>query len=140
MARRKSPPDCVADTRGDTWIGLPQCVKKSFAYRTLSYPARAVLIEIIGKSNGFNNGKIAASQAYLMEELGTTSPRTIVEAISELVEHGLIEVTFDGDWKPRKARTFRLTFINTMRGIARVRATNDYLSFDGPRRREKPRW
>lgn len=118
---------------------LPYRVTDSRAYRTLSFSARAVLIAILRKFNGYNNGAIAASQAYLMQDLGTSSPRTVVLAVTELLEHGFLEVTFDGNWKPRRPRTFRLTFISTTQGAVPIRATHEYLDFDGPRRRDKAR-
>lgn len=139
MGRKKRQADHVADKRGGGFIGLPKCVKNSLSYRTLSYPARSVLIEIIDGFKGYNNGSIALSQAALMEALGTSSPKTVVDAVAELLEHGLIDIPFEGEWKPRLARTFRLTFVSTTRGAVHVNATNDYLRYTGGRRRNKPR-
>lgn len=134
---KKKQADHNADTRGGQWIGLPRCVKRSHSYATLSFSARAVLIEILDQFNGFNNGKIVISQAQLMIGLGTTSQHTVKNAVAELMEHGLIDVPFEGEWKQRKAREFRITFINTTRANAHVRATNDYLDFNGVKRRDK---
>jgi hypothetical protein len=71
-----------ADTKGKGWIGLPKVVAMSHAYRTLSYPARATLIEIMFYFNGHNNGKIGISQRQIMDALGTSSPHTVIDAIS----------------------------------------------------------
>jgi hypothetical protein len=136
MPKKAKAPN-QADTKGKGWIGLPKVVAMSHAYRTLSYPARATLIEIMFYFNGHNNGKIGISQRQIMEALGTSSPHTVIDAIIELIDHGLIEVTVEGEWRPRMARQYRLTFVSTMQGILPVRATNDYLQFDGDRKREQ---
>lgn len=118
----KAKADCRADTRGGSWVGIPKCLIDSAAYRHLSLHARAVLIEIAARMMGYNNGQIAVSHRELRASLGC-SPRNIVSAVVELMEHGFLDVTADGSWKQRQARTYRLTFVST-KGAG---ATNDYL-------------
>jgi hypothetical protein len=122
MTRRKIKADCRADTRGEPWAGIPICVIKSPAYRDCSVHARAILVELVARMNGYNNGKIAVSQRELVDGIGC-SPRKIVRGIAELMEHALIDVETDGKWKERMAREYRLTFVSTKTKSA----TNDYL-------------
>jgi hypothetical protein len=122
MTRRKIKADCRADTRREPWAGIPICVIKSPAYRDCSVHARAILVELVARMNGYNNGKIAVSQRELVDGIGC-SPRKIVRGIAELMEHALIDVETDGMWKERMAREYRLTFVSTKAKSA----TNDYL-------------
>lgn len=127
MARKKPVADCRADTRGGKWAGLPHVVLDSPAYLALGYLARSVLVEIVRRMNGYNNGQIAISQRELAARLNTTNFRAISRAIAELMQHGFLVIATEGDWKPRLAREYRLTFVNTMQGHFSKPATNDYL-------------
>lgn len=122
MARAKSKAECRADTRGGPWAGIPVCVIKSPAYRSLSLHARAILVELVARMTGYNNGSIAVSQRELREALGCR-PQRITDGLAELMEHALLDVTVEGKWKERQARQYRLTFVSTKR----AGATNDYL-------------
>jgi len=122
MARRRVQADCKADTRGGRWAGIPVCVIQSAAYRDCSVHARAILVELVARMNGYNNGKIALSQRQLVEALGC-APRKVVRGVAELMEHGLLDVPIEGKWKERMAREYRLTFVSNK---ARS-ATNDYI-------------
>jgi hypothetical protein len=120
--RGKQKADCRADTRGGPWAGIPRCVIDSAAYRSLSVHARAVMVEIVARMNGYNNGTIGVSQRELVEAVGC-SPNRIVTAIADLVDRGLLAVTVEGEWKARLARQYRLTFVTTKNAPA----TNEYL-------------
>lgn len=122
MARRRVQADCKADTRGGRWAGIPVCVIQSSAYRDCSVHARAILVELVARMMGYNNGKIAVSQRQLVEALGC-APRKVVRGIAELMEHGLLDVQIEGKWKERMAREYRLTFVST-KGRS---ATNEYI-------------
>ena len=113
---------------------FPDRVLESEAYLSLTVHERAVLTEIARRFNGWNNGSIAVSQRQMMKGLNTTSPKTIIQAVARLMEHGLIAVEVEGEWKPRMARQFRLTWINTTPGGRHKQATNDYLHFDASRK------
>lgn len=128
--RRKIRADCRADTRGGPWAGIPVCVIKSAAFGDLSYCARSLLLELVAAMNGWNNGKIALSQRQLATALKTTNFRAISRGIAELMEHGLIDVAVEGQWKERMAREYRLTFVSTKTADA----TNDYLSWQLPKK------
>jgi hypothetical protein len=122
MGRARIKADCRADTRGGPWAGIPVCVINSGAYRELGVHARAILIEIVARMNGYNNGSIAVSYRELCEAIGC-SMRKVVSGIVQLVDHGFLDVATEGKWKERLAREYRLTFVNT-KGAA---ATNEYL-------------
>lgn len=114
MAKKaKQRADHRADNRGGAWAGIPHCVLDSLAYRHLSLWGRAVLLEIVREMNGYNNGEIGISQRQLADRLRTTNFRSIGKAIAELMTHNLIDITVEGQWKQRKARQYRLTFVNT---------------------------
>lgn len=122
MGKRRVQADCKADTRGGRWAGIPVCVIESAAYRDCSVHAKAALVELVARMNGYNNGKIAVSQRQLTEAL-RCSPRKIVRCVAELMEHGLIDVQAEGKWKERMAREYRVTFVNTKNASA----SNDYV-------------
>lgn len=121
-ARRRIKADCRADTRGGSWAGIPICVINSAAYRSLSLAARATLVELVGRMNGYNNGEIGISNRQVVDALHC-SPRTVVAAFAELVDRGMIDVAVEGQWKERQARQYRLTFVSTKTRPA----TNEYL-------------
>lgn len=129
MGGRKKQADHRADTRGKGYAGIPAVVIESPAYRSLSLYARAILVEMALEMKGYRNGSIALSQRELGDRLASTNYRAIGRAIAELVEHGLIDVTAEGEWKQRMARQYRLTFVNTTANGKHVAATNDYRFF-----------
>ena len=126
MARGKKHSDHRADLRGKPFIGLPAAVLYSPAYARLSPMARAVLLEILARFCGYNNGDIAVSYRQLAERLSTSNYRRISAAIVELVSLGFVDVAAEGNWKPRLARRYRLTFISSGKGPPYRAATNDY--------------
>ncbi|OYW13049.1 MAG: hypothetical protein B7X02_02930 [Rhodospirillales bacterium 12-54-5] len=91
---------------------------------------RSLLLELVAAMNGWNNGQIAVSQRTLAAALKTTNFRTISRGIAELMEHGLIDVAVEGQWKERMARQYRLTFVSTKTADA----TNDYRFWEPPRK------
>ena len=129
MKRSKVKADCRADTRGGRWAGIPVCLIKSAAYRDLGLWARAALVELVARMNGSNNGKLHLSTTELCEAIGTTNRRKACAVMVELMEHGFIDVTAEGQWKQRQAREYRLTFVTMKRGNLIEAATNEYLSW-----------
>ncbi|MHA3840489.1 hypothetical protein ACX0GZ_04630 [Sphingomonas aestuarii] len=127
MAKKaKQRADHRADNRGGAWAGIPHCVIDSLAYRHLSLWGRAVLVEVVREMNGYNNGEIGISQRQIAERLRTTNFRSIGKAVAELMSHGLIDITAEGQWKQRMARQYRLTFVNTGGPGTYRPATNEY--------------
>jgi hypothetical protein len=99
-------------------------VIESAAYRGCGVHARAILVELVARMNGWNNGSIAASHRELRETL-RCGQRKVVRGLAELMEHGIIDVAVEGKWKERLAREYRLTFVSTKQATA----TNDYRSW-----------
>ena len=128
MGKKRRQSDHRADLRGKPFIGLPAAVVYSAAYTSLSVFARAVLVEILGRFNGYNNAQIAISYRELADRLSTSNYRRIGAAIAELLQHGFLDVEMEGSWKPRLARQYRLTFISSGNAPPFRRATNDYVS------------
>ncbi|MBB4099788.1 hypothetical protein [Sphingomonas kyeonggiensis] len=85
-----------------------------------------MLVEIVREFNGYNNGKIGLSQRQLAERLHTTNFGKIGNAIAELMEHGLVDVSTEGKWKQRMAREYRLTFVTSGDRNHLRAATNEY--------------
>jgi len=135
VAKRKLQAPHTADTKAVSGVsgfaGLPKCVLKSEAYRTLSLMARAILTEIVAIFDGKNNGSITISYAQLAARLNRKNQSPIGPAVAELIQHGLLDLSAESVWQERRAREYRLTFVNTSDSIGRtIRATNDYLKFD----------
>lgn len=128
MGKGKARADCRADTRGGAWAGIPVCVVNSPAYRDLSLWARAILVELVARMNGYNNGRIALSVAEICKALNNSSRSRAAKAIAELMEHGFIDVTHEAMWKERKAREYRITFVTT--AYPPFGATNDYRNWE----------
>lgn len=122
--------DHRADTRGGRWVGIPHVVLNSAAYTQLCPMERSILVEIVAKLNGFNNGKIAISYRELASRLNRKNEAPFGPAIAKLIAHGFLEIMADARWKDRRAREYRLTFVNTTDAAGRfVPATNDYLGW-----------
>lgn len=127
MKRQRAPHQ--ADTKGKPWAGIPHVVLESPAYRSLGLMARAVLIELVLRFDGRNNGQIGASFDTLASRLGNTNRRAIGAAIAELVDRGFIGIEAAADRHHHKAREYRLTFVSTGGERAHCAATNDYIGW-----------
>lgn len=135
MASKKNQADCRANNRGGRWAGIPICVISSPSYRGLSLWARAILTEIVARMNGYNNGSIAMSLTEICSALGNSNRRKASLAIAELMQHGFVDVTTEGDRKERLAREYRLTFVNTVSNGKFVAATEDYRNWTPPKQK-----
>jgi hypothetical protein len=92
-----------------TYLALPHHVLRSPGYLGLAPPARAVLIEIGGRFNGSNNGRIGISVRELAERCNI-SKDTAARGIQDLEDVGLIETVTKGAFRTsnRKASEYRL--------------------------------
>ncbi len=79
---------------------LPIRILRSEAHINLSWPAKALLIEISSQYNGFNNGDLCATRSMLKDR-GFNSSDTLFKAIKQLLNQNLILLTRQGgrDWK-----------------------------------------
>lgn len=105
MSRRKH---AKASRDQGGFVALPHIVIDSPAYRALSYPARALLIDICRQFHGDDNGRLLASRKKLAE-FGWTSNDVIHRAKVELLKAGFIYETVMGA-RPNKASWYALTF------------------------------
>ncbi len=85
MSTRKKPP---RETGPSGYCALPYCVLDGNAYRGLSHPARALLIEILRQHNGSNNGRMQLATKYLRGR-GWSRADVVDRAKKELGESGL---------------------------------------------------
>lgn len=95
-----------ADTRGGRFVGLPHVVLESEAYRHLTAMERAVLLEILARFNGYNNGEIAISFREFARRLNRKNEAPFGAAIVKLMSHGLIDIAADARWEDRRAREY----------------------------------
>lgn len=104
--KRGSKGDSGRDAGG--FLALPWAVLDSPAYKALSYPARALLLEIARQFVRDNNGRLLTSKAYLAKR-GWTSSDVIDRAKHELIAAGLIFETVKGR-RPNKASWYAVTW------------------------------
>lgn len=94
----------------DRFVKLPYWLLESPAFMSLSTQARAVLIELMKRYNGSNNGKLYLSVRDAKERCNVAKD-TASRAFHELEERGFVERTSGGDFgrHDRKAQGWRLT-------------------------------
>lgn len=124
---RKAPHQ--ADTRNGRWLGIPHAVMKSEAFRCLDPLAKLVLLSIVMRFDGRNNGKIVVSYRQIAFDLNRKNQNRLSGAIVQLIEHGLVAIAAEGQWGPRKAREYRLTYVSSGTDFKPVAATNEYLQW-----------
>jgi DNA-binding transcriptional ArsR family regulator len=92
---------------GPAFIQLFHYVKRSTSYHGLSPIARALLIELIDRYNGINNGMIVLGVREASYELGVNQS-TVSRAARELDDAGLVRPMKVGAWRGRHATEWRL--------------------------------
>lgn len=92
---------------GRPFIQLYHFVKRSTAYHSLSPTARALLLELIDRYTGINNGMIVLGVREAEHELHS-SHATICRAMRELDDAGIARPTRIGAWRGRRATEWRL--------------------------------
>lgn len=107
MGRLKRHKGATRDPGG--FLALPWAVLDSEAYRGLSHPARALLLEVARQFNGDDNGRMLLSRTYL-EPRGWKSADVIQRAKAELVDAGLIFQTVMGH-RPNRASWYAVTWM-----------------------------
>lgn len=90
------------------YIALPHDVVTSLAYTSLSYPAKAMLLELALQYRPNRNGRLIATYKYLKPR-GFTSCAVINRCVRELLDHKLIHLTVQGH-RPNKASWYALTW------------------------------
>lgn len=105
------------------------------AYRVLSYPAKALFVDMRSQVTGLNNGNISAALSE-MKHKGWVSPSTLAKALYELRAMGLLAITRAGGLKQgtRVCNLYRFTDLDVYAqpkvGVEAVKATHDYRQFD----------
>lgn len=90
------------------FVALPWAVLDSPAYASLSFPARALLLEVARQFVRDNNGRLLASAAHL-EPRGWKSRDVITRAKRELLQAGFLFETVKGH-RPNKASWYAVTW------------------------------
>lgn len=78
-----------------TFMKVPTAVLRSPNYCGLSLKAKALILDIGARYNGYNNGDLAAPYSW-MQALGWRSKGTLHNALQELRQAGMIELTKQG--------------------------------------------
>jgi hypothetical protein len=94
-------------TGGPSFIQLFHYVKRSTSYHGLSHIARALLIELIDRYNGNNNGMIVLGVREAAYEIGCHQT-SISRAARELDDAALARPTQLGAWRGKQATEWRL--------------------------------
>lgn len=98
---------------GGDFRQLPVSVLDSVAWNCLTLRARCLLLALLRRFNGFNNGSIAASARDLADAVGSHRYSANRAALGELVETGLIAIERTHPRGSRMATEYRLTFIES---------------------------
>lgn len=117
----------AADNGGErAYLLLPHVLLKSEAYRTASFRARAALLAIAQRFNGYNNGRICISAKEMAEALNCWNYASNSVAIGELVARGIVVIERVPPRGSRLSTEYRLTFVSSgPEGKVRP-ATNEY--------------
>lgn len=105
-----------------TFLRVPTAVLVCPNYRGLSMKAKAMLLDIGARFNGFNNGDLAAPYSW-MKERGWKSKDTLHRALKELLEAGMIELTRQGGLHGPSLYAFTWMAIDDCKGKLDVAAT-----------------
>lgn len=92
MTRRQRRP---AESIDGLYGGIPHSVLDSMAFIRASYPAKALMLELIRQHTGINNGHLHLAHGWL-EKRGWTSRSVIARAKRELIDRGLVIRTRQG--------------------------------------------
>ena len=105
---------------------IPHGVFWHQAVISLSDRAFRALVVIQSCFRGSNNGNIQVPARWLAEQMGTQNYASVADAIDELVQHGLIVITFDPKKGQREARKYRLTYATYGPPSGILEATHDW--------------
>ena len=120
MAKTKANGRSTGDPR---YVRLEHSTMNTPAYRSLSPNARAILLELMKRYNGFNNGEVGLGCREAGEAIGR-SRNCAMRAFKELEDKGFIKCREPGAFT-RKNR-MATTWILTEYGFHGQRPTKDY--------------
>lgn len=130
MARKKGSASHQSKAGGQYAV-LPHSIMDSPAYRAMSLEGRQLLLELVRRFNGHNNGRIALAHRDARILLGCGA-RSVGPAFAQLEQHGFIVMTSHGDRGARLAREYRLTWITYGAAPPYRDATNEYRVWSPP--------
>ena len=99
------------------------------AYRHLSCYGRALLVEVIYRHNGDNNGRILMSVREAADRLGI-APNTALKALAELRDTGFIRLVKAGSFSLKRRHATEWTL--TMFAVGDVKPTKDFMNWEPP--------
>lgn len=128
MARGRRPNKTGRSKGLSPFLMLPNWVFDSPAYRSLRPVARALLLELIRRHNGSNNGAIGLGEREAASALGMRDRAAVRSYFDELAVKGFIACTWRGGFNvksgPQRASEWRLTWEPTTNGML---ATRDFM-------------
>jgi hypothetical protein len=105
---------------GQPFLKLEKWIFQHPAFRALTLTARALLLELIARHNGSNNGCIGLGEREAAAALQLSDRAAVRRAFAELQERGFIVCTRRGGFNrkagPNRASEWRLTFEPTPDG------------------------
>jgi hypothetical protein len=108
MTRKKRYAGSSRDPGG--FVILPWVVLDAPSYAALSYPAKALLIEVARQFHGDDNGRMILTRRYLAGR-GWKSHDVVKRATDELIEAGFLYRTVMGA-RPNRAAWFAVTWLS----------------------------
>lgn len=120
------------------FVAIPYSVLDSKAYIGLSYPAKALLLELARQYRGDDNGRLLLERKKLAAR-GWTSPEVIQRARDQLIGAGLVHETVKGR-RPNKASWYAITWYTLDKlegfdpGTALTFSRGAYREFTSPKR------
>ncbi len=140
MGLRGKKPGRGQDRKGRSkrtapFIMLLHWMLNSPAWRSLSLPARCLLLEVWQRYNGQNNGEIAFSVREAARALGV-GKNTPTKLFRELEDKGFLKARQRGSfhWKGGEATTWELT----MEPCGEKPATKEFMSWRPTGEKQKP--
>src|SRR5262245_45075759 len=94
---------------GPPFLQLYRFIKRSQAWHDLSLTARCLLIELLDRYNGINNGMIGLGVREAADALNC-SKDTAARAFKELDDAKLVHPMKGGHWMGKRAAEWRITF------------------------------
>jgi hypothetical protein len=110
MSRKSKKKFSGASRDAGAFIAIPAAVLDSPAYMELSYPARALLVEVARQYRGDDNGRMILTRKHLLPR-GWKSADVIQRAKDELINAGFIFETVMG-MRPNRAAWYALTWLS----------------------------
>lgn len=109
---------------GGPYSAIPHSVLDSTAFKGASYPAKALLLDLMRQHNGKNNGHKHLSFAWLAKR-GWKSRDVIQRARAELIERGLVIQTRQGGLNMGASR-YAVTWLHITNFVGLEIGSKDY--------------